>query len=904
MNRRRIRLNPESGSSLEARGARLIGARFGQYLVVGLLGAGGMGEVWAAEDTRLGRRVALKVLPVEFAEDPDRMARFTREAKALASLNHANIAVLYGLESLVPGSPLPGTGPSPQDSPSRLGDDARPVHALVMELVDGEGLDEMISQGPLAFHEAMDIALQVTRGLGAAHEAGIVHRDLKPANVKVRPDGRVKVLDFGLATSRREDLQGGDSSSSQSPTMSRHRHTAVGSIIGTAPYMSPEQARGKRVDRRSDIWSFGCLLYEMLTATPAFPGETLSDTMAAVLKDEPDWDLLPADLEPVARHVLRRCLSKDPARRFHDVADVRIELEEALSTPAPPRRMLSPAGWISARRAGFAAAAVIPMVIGLAAVLRTPTQPLPTFQALSFESGRVASARFAPDGTTVIYGTSTREAPLALVSTRTDSVESTRLELPPADILGISKTGKMAILLDRHCEGSWVSVGTLAEVDLAGGAPRPILERVNDGDISADGTRMAVVREHGSVQRLEYPVGTVLFETHGWLSHVHISPDGQHVAFLHHPHYGDDRGLVAVVDTPGTVTVLTEETSDSLQGLAWAPDGKSVCYSAYVFQKGGEVWSVRPGEAPVPLLRCPLSVRLQDIGPDGRILLVGGDTRAEVAGLLAGQTREHRYESWNDDSVGGMDALGKIFAGNMQVATRDGEYAAFARTSDGSPPVRLGYGDVFGMTPDGAWVFVRTLTRDWTRLFLFPTGPGAPRTVDLDGVRPDGSGRGLLSCSADGRLACFTGFTGDSGPRICLLDLDTDAVTTLGPEGIREPVLSPDGSRVAAVSPAGELTVYRVSDGKPAPMHNTLPGEVPLQWTRDSQAVLVWDRTFPAHIQRIDLEDGSRRLLRRIMPSNPAGVLYGQILLAPGGDHYVYRYRRDFSTLFLVENLS
>ncbi len=261
MNRRRIRLDPESGSSLDARSGRLIGARFGQYLVVGLLGVGGMGEVWAAEDTRLGRTVALKVLPGEFAEDPARMARFTREAKALASLNHANIAVLYGLETLVPAAPAPDAEASSAESLTRVSDCGRPVHALVMELVDGEGLDEIIRRGPLAFHEAMDIALQVAQGLGAAHEAGIVHRDLKPANVKVRPDGRVKVLDFGLATSRREDLHGGDSSSSQSPTMSRHRHTAVGSILGTVPYMSPEQARGKRVDRRSDIWSFGCLLY-------------------------------------------------------------------------------------------------------------------------------------------------------------------------------------------------------------------------------------------------------------------------------------------------------------------------------------------------------------------------------------------------------------------------------------------------------------------------------------------------------------------------------------------------------------------------------------------------------------------------------------------------------------------
>ncbi len=873
----------------------LIGSSFGQYRIKELLGAGGMGEVWRAEDTRLGRDVALKMLPEQVAEDADRMARFNREAKVLASLNHPNIAVLYGLEHMQRSAPS-----DPTDAAAVGEGDARPVHVLVMELIEGECLDELVARGALRFDDAMAIALQVAEGLQAAHECGIVHRDLKPANIKVRPDGTVKILDFGLATTRTKESA--DDSQSQSPTMTQ-RHTALGTILGTVAYMSPEQARGRPVDQRADIWAFGCLLYELLTAVKAFRGETSSDIMAAVLKDEPEWGKLPADLEPVAVHVLRRCLTKDPARRFHHVADVRIELEEAMAAAVPrrkARRRRPAASWLWL--IGATAAAVT--TIAVATSIRSPETSLPTFHALSFRSGRIASARFAPDGTTVVFGASTRDRPLALLSTRTDSIESRPLELPPADILGISRNGHMAVLLDRHNEGSWVSVGTLAAADLAGGAPRPIIERVNDGDISDDGNQMAVAREVGQTQRLEYPLGHVLFETHGWISHVRIAPDGERVAFLHHPVYGDDRGLVAMVDADGTLSELTEELSDSLQGLAWSPDGGSIWFSAFVFGEGGVLWSVRPGAKRVERLRSPISIRLQDIATDGRALIVAGDTRAEIAGLLAGQTEERRYEGWNDDSIGGLDADGTIFAGNMQVATVDGEYAAFTRRADGSPPVRLGYGDVFGMSPDGRWVFTRKMTGDKGRLTLLPTGPGEPRVIELGGgVRPDDSGSAMLTCALDRRRAAFLGFVDGDGPRIFVIDLDDGTLTPVGPIGTNEAVISPDGSRVAAFAPDGVVTIYPVTEGTPLTVPEVGPGEQPVQWTRDGRSLLVWDRAFPARIYRVGIDDGSRTLELEIMPTDPAGVLYGQLLLTPGGDHYVYRYRRDSSTLFLVEGI-
>ncbi len=325
------------------------GTKVGPYEVVGALGAGGMGEVYRARDTKLGREVALKVLPEEFASNPERMGRFEREAKVLASLNHPNIAAIYGFE------------------------DSGGVHALVMELVEGQTLAEVIaggqtrsrissgsgSSGPgapgtgqsaragvpaprkaLPIDEALPIAKQIAEGLEYAHERGIVHRDLKPANVKITPDGAVKILDFGLAKALTGETPAADPSAS--PTLS-HLATQAGIILGTASYMAPEQAKGKPVDRRADIWAFGCVLYEMLSGRKPFDGETITDILAAVVRAEPDWSLLPANTPPAIRNLLARCLKKDPRQRLQAIGEARIALEEAASGPAEPTAAPSPA---------------------------------------------------------------------------------------------------------------------------------------------------------------------------------------------------------------------------------------------------------------------------------------------------------------------------------------------------------------------------------------------------------------------------------------------------------------------------------------------------------------------------------------------------------------------------------
>jgi serine/threonine protein kinase/Tol biopolymer transport system component len=322
------------------------GARLGPYEVIAKLGEGGMGEVWRATDTRLKRDVALKVLPAAFTADRERLARFEREAQVLAQLQHPHIASIHGLE------------------------ESDGVRALVMELVEGEDLAALIARGPLPLDEALAIARQIAEALEAAHEKGIVHRDLKPANVKVRADGTVKVLDFGLAKAL--DPPGAASSSGNvatsptmlnSPTLTVAPGTQLGMILGTAAYMAPEQAKGRSVDRRADIWAFGAVLYETLTCRRAFDGDDVSEVLASVLKTEPDWGALPRELPPAVRRLLRRCLEKDPHRRLSSIGDARLELDEQEPAPAPSSaiaeaRRRSPLGWLAAGILGAALASV------------------------------------------------------------------------------------------------------------------------------------------------------------------------------------------------------------------------------------------------------------------------------------------------------------------------------------------------------------------------------------------------------------------------------------------------------------------------------------------------------------------------------------------------------------------
>ena len=362
-----------------------VGSRLGHYDVTALIGEGGMGQVYQATDTKLNRHVALKILPEAFATDPDRLARFQREAQVLASLNHPGIAAIYGIE------------------------EANDTRALVLELVEGPTLADRIAQGPIAIDEALPVAKQIAEALEAAHEAGVIHRDLKPANIKVKEDGTVKVLDFGLAKALDTTPQGDPS---QSPTLTAAA-TQMGVIMGTAAYMSPEQASGETTDKRSDIWSFGVVLFEMLTGQRLFTGKTVSHVLGAVLQVEPNWDTLPVPAPQALRKLLRRCLEKDRKRRLRDIGDALTELDEALTTQPTSETTIAariqPEGWRVALP--WVAGLLLAIVTGLAGwYMRAPTPPrvvrfgisVPANEPLQIAANNTDVA-ISPDGNRIAY---------------------------------------------------------------------------------------------------------------------------------------------------------------------------------------------------------------------------------------------------------------------------------------------------------------------------------------------------------------------------------------------------------------------------------------------------------------------------------------------------------------------
>ena len=856
------------------------GSHLGPYTILGAIGAGGMGEVYRARDERLNRDVAIKVLPEKVAGDPDSLARFEREAKAVAALSHPNVLGIFD-----------------------LGREGTTAYA-VMELLSGQTLRERLEEGSLPQRKALEYALQVAHGLAAAHEKGIVHRDLKPENLFLTSDGRIKILDFGLAKvteARSEDTR--------SPTAAAV--TEPGTVMGTAGYMSPEQVRGRPVDRRSDIFSLGSILYEMLTGERAFRGDSAAETMAAIAqKDPPELTESGGQFPLPVERILRHCLEKRPEDRFDTAHDLAFAIETAMGVSSVPRPAAASA--VPARRSllpwiAGAAAAAAALAVGLWLGPRLRSTSPPQFRRITYHRGHVEDARFSPDGQTIIFGSTRRDEPLKIYSARLDSVESRALDLPAgATVLGISRNGEMAVLLHCRHYGYWIRKGTLAQVALGGGTPREILENVTDADISPDGKDLAVVREIGKRQRLEYPIGKVLFETDGWVSHPRISRDGGRVAFGEHPSYGNDDGFVSVVAPGKTPTRLTPEFQ-GLQGLAWSSDGRELWFSGgNESETNGsryQLWAVAPGGKPRLVFGPPLDVWLHDISPAGAVVFAGENSRGEIGGLLKGDARERDLSTWSDESISAITADGSAFAGIEQSAPGAGlEPLLYFRRAEESAPVRMGAGSSIGLSPDGRWV-VRALHSGADRLTLLPTGPGEPRPLPIGKVAPRIVSQESARFSKDGRLLLFSGSEPGRPGRAWLIDLagggTPRAVTA---EGCTLAVLSPDGASVASVDPEGKLLLFSVSGGPPREIRGAAEGDIPVEWDATGKALFVWDKTWPARIARLDLETGERKPWKELS-TDPVGLLYGTVILARDGEHYVYRARRNLSELNVAEGL-
>jgi serine/threonine protein kinase/Tol biopolymer transport system component len=857
------------------------GSRLGPYEILSPLGAGGMGEVYRARDARLNREVAIKVLPEKLAADAAALARFEREAKAVAALSHPNILGIFD-----------------------LGKDGETSYA-VTELLIGETLRQRLEEGPLPQRKALEYAREIAQGLAAAHEKGIVHRDLKPENLFVTSDGRVKILDFGLAK-----VEGLRADETQSPTVGAA--TEPGTVMGTVGYMSPEQVRGKPADPRSDIFSFGAVLYEMLSGERAFRGDSAAETMAAIAQKDP-----PALAEPSGRfpasveRILRHCLEKRPEDRFDTAHDLAFALETAMGGSSAPR-LVAPPG--KRRSIWRPAAGVLAVLAALGVSLwigrRTASPESPKFRQITFHRGYIESARFSPDEQTVFYGSTRRDEPLRIYSARLDSIESTALDLPSATVLGISRTGEMALLLGCVHRGYWIRSGTLARVPIGGGSPREILEHVTDGDISRDGQAFAVVREVGTRQRLEFPIGKVLLETDGWFSHPRISPDGKSLTFFDHPFYGNDAGYVSVARSGGPAQRVMG-LSQALNGLAWSRDGKEIWFTG---QKGSSsspgnndtrylLWAIRPGGKARLVYGPPMNQRIHDISDKGAVLLTGDDSRGEIGGLLQGDSRDRDLSTWSDEALSALSEDGSTYVGVEQSAPGAGlDPVLYYRRSGDAAPVRLGSGSGLAISPDKRWIVAVLRTAESAKLLLVPAGAGEARPLDLGRVQPRVAIHERASWSADGKSLLFPGFEPGRRPRSWLMEIPGGHPRAITPEGDSRSFLSPDGQSVASIDEKGRILVYRVAGGDPVEVKGALPGEEPIQWEASGRALFLWDRAWPAHIGRLDLSTGERTAWKELT-TDPVGAVYGNLLFTRDGKHYVYRIRRVLSELDLAEGL-
>ncbi len=824
------------------------GTRLGPYEILGLLGAGGMGEVYRARDPRLGRDVAVKVLPASFAANPERLQRFEQEARAAGQLNHPNVLVLHdvGVEG---GTPY-----------------------LVTELLEGMNLRDALAGGPLPPRRAVEYALQAAQGLAAAHAKGIVHRDLKPENLFVTADGRVKILDFGLAKLTRAEGAAGEETSPVNYAV-----TEAGEILGTVSYMAPEQVRGRPADHRCDLFALGAILHEMLTGERAFSGETPADRMSAILHAEVGG--LPEDVAaavPGADLVIGRCLEKRAEARLDSARDLALALELVLRAAAGGKR-------------GGGAATEVEGVPGELRVRR-----------LTFREGIVTGSRFAPDGRTVIYSAIWEGRPAELYQARVGSPESRPVGISDATLLSISLNEEMAILLQPRDVGGFISLGTLARVPLVGGVPRVLVEDVYQADWSPDGRSLAIIRQAEGAWRLECPIGKVLYTAPGWISHPRVSPDGARVAFCDHPTRGDNAGWVAVVDAQGRVRHLTQPNT-LVWGLAWAPGGDEAWYTSELVGGSPAICAVTL-EGSVRLVHQSTAFPyLADLSRAGGALVMNVLPRMRLEFRAKGAA-EATELSWLDWSLArDLTPDGRTVLFDETGPGGGPEQSVYVRDTDGSPAVRLGNGAALRFSPDGQWVLATGRVRG-KELVLMPIGVGQEIHIPLGGIHAHYAG-----WFPDGRSLCITGYEPGRRHRLYRYDLERRTAEPFTDEGagMTFSKVSPDGRFVPGVGPSGEHTLYPTGGGDPVPLPAIAPNERPISWTADGAGLYVFGRDqVPTRVHLVEIATGHREQRFAIMPRQRSGVTgMNSICLATDGETYAASYVQTLGELYAVTGL-
>jgi serine/threonine protein kinase len=860
------------------------GTRLGPYELLGLLGAGGMGEVYRARDTRLQREVAVKILPARLSSDAARLKRFEREAHSASALNHPNIVTIHEVGQT--------------DSTS----------FIVMELVEGKTLRELLYGGPLPLRKLLSIAAQVSDGLAKAHASGIVHRDVKPENVMVSNDGFVKILDFGLAKLTRHDSDKGEAG--QAATIPGGTEPDV--VMGTVGYMSPEQAAGQRVDFRSDQFSFGSILYEMATGRRAFERPTKPETLAAIIREEPEpISALNSKAPSQLRWIVERCLAKEPQDRYAATEDLARELailrehisdlSSDIGVPLEPPRRRPKWGAIGL------AAALLATLLGIyllgRRVERSHTSS-PRFRQLTFRNAGISSARFAPDGQTIVYAAQWEGKPPELFTTRLDSPETRSLGLSRAEILSISSSGQMALLLAPrssllfrapHSDLSIAPMrmlGVLAEAPLVGGAPRELLEDVSVADWSPDGKSLAVARSVAGKNRIEFPMGRVLFESSAWYPRLSISPSGDRVAFVH-------LSNLYVAEPGGRIRDLRERALE----IAWSRATNEIWFNSVA---GGttELFAVVPGRRKRRVTTLPGDFVLHDISADGRVLLGRISESSEILGDFPGETRPRNLSHLDRSVAVDLSPDGDTLLFNE--LGQSGPGGIYLRRTDGSTPKRLADGYGWAISPDGK--FVLAGDRPGPQMLLIPTGPGQPRLIVTPGLHRGGR----MGFFPDGRRIWFLAQDSARRRRVWVQDLEGGRPRAVTPPGVAGLSLSADGRFLCARAADGDWYLYSTETTETHKVVGVLAGEEPIQSTADGKLLYVrgaeemrpGESAVTTRVYRLDPRTGRRELWKEIPPLNPsAGGDIGTIFFSGDGKTCVYAHHHYSSELFVVEGL-
>jgi len=854
------------------------GTRIGSYEVLSLVGAGGMGEVYRARDSKLAREVAIKVLPAAFAADADRLHRFDQEARAAAALNHPNILTVHEI-----GSHSTASGSFPY---------------VVSELLEGRTLRETLGEAPkgLSIRKAIDYATQLATGLAAAHEKGIVHRDVKPENIFITRDGRVKVLDFGLAKLKEDHALGG----STATMLATQAGTSAGVVLGTVGYMSPEQVRAQTVDHRSDIFSFGAVLYEMLSGARAFKGATAADTITAILSSEPpDLTGDHASVTPALDRIVRHCLEKTPEMRFQSARDIAFNLE-ALSTMSVTGTAVAAAPSMARPTLRYRVLAAV-VAVAMAAVaaamglwrLASASRANVVFRQVTFRHGELDNARFTADGQNIIYTAAWEGAPPEIFTVPSNQDGGRALGIQNARLLAVSKTGELAVALaPRRAGGNFLIPGTLARGLMSGGAPKAEIENVCEADYAPDGKSLAIVRSvpDERLTQLEFPIGTVLYKS-PLLTDLRFSPDGKYLAAIEHRSSGDDRGNAIILRTTGE-KVAAGPLRDSQRGLVWSPAGNEIWLTSPLAD--ARVFGLDLKGRSRELLNMPGRFFIRDAAADGRILTDEGDTRRGIV-VVTDNGESQRDVSWLDYSF--LRAIandGKTILFEEEGHSNNGGYRTFVRNVDGSPAVEIGLGYGVAISDDKALTLSMRL-EPAPELWLQPVGAGQARKLTPAGWTATNGGRFF----ADGKRIVTIAREPNRQNRTYIQALDGGAPRAITDERVTGVLISPDQRWIAVQSPAGPA-LAPVEGGALRPIQGAQPGDAARGWSDDGQIYVANGQITSLRIDKLNPLTGARTRWRELRAPAIVGVRPVLPFITPDGKTYAYGYGLGFSDLYVM----